>query len=145
MFGGLARHETMTPDGFATVVCHELGHHLGGVPKKFSWFGNSWASNEGQADYFGIMKCLRKMFEHEDNVKIVKEIDDKARYDDAAQTKTLIVMQILGNTKTFFDAQSTIVDTDINDYLSVTIEDQYGMLFDMAQENTIQEMINRQY
>ena len=33
--------------------------------------------------------------------KIVKKIDDKERYDDAAQTKTLIVMQILGNTKTF--------------------------------------------
>ena len=77
--------------------------------------------------------------------KIVKEIDDKERYDDTAQTKTLIVMQILGDTKTFFNSQSTIVDTDINDYLSVTIEDQYGMLFDMAQENTIQEMINAQY
>jgi len=77
--------------------------------------------------------------------KIVKEIDDKERYDDTAQTKTLIVIQILGDTKTFFDAQSTIIDTNINDYLSVTIEDQYGMLFDMAQENTIQEMINAQY
>ena len=77
--------------------------------------------------------------------KIVKEIDDKERYDDTAQTKTLIVMQILGDTKTFFDTQSTIIDTDINDYLSVTIEDQYGMLFNMAQENTIQEMINAQY
>ena len=77
--------------------------------------------------------------------KIVKKIDDKERYDDAAQTKTLIVMQILGNTKTFFDAQSTIVDTNVNEYLNKTIEDQYGMLFDMAQENTIQEMINGQY
>ena len=77
--------------------------------------------------------------------KIVKKIDDKERYDDAAQTKTLIVMQILGNTKTFFDAQSTIVDTNVNEYLNKTIEDQYGMLFDMAQENTIQEMINAQY
>ncbi len=77
--------------------------------------------------------------------KIVKKIDDKARYDDAAQTKTLIVMQILGNTKTFFDAQSTIVDTNVTEYLNKTIDDQYGMLFDMAQENTIQEMINAQY
>ena len=77
--------------------------------------------------------------------KIVKKIDDKERYDDAAQTKTLIVMQILGNTKTFFDAQSTIVDTNVTEYLNKTIEDQYGMLFDMAQENTIQEMINAQY
>ena len=69
--------------------------------------------------------------------KIVKKIDDKARYDDAAQTKTLIVMQILGNTKTFFDAQSTIVDTNVTEYLNKTIDDQYGMLFDMAQDNTL--------
>ena len=77
--------------------------------------------------------------------KIVKEIDDKERYDDTAQTKTLIVMQILGDTKTFFDAQSTIIDTNINDYLSVTIEDQYGMLFDLAQDITMEDMINAQY
>ena len=77
--------------------------------------------------------------------KIVKKIDDKARYDDAAQTKTLIVMQILGNTKTFFDSQSFIQDTNLDDYLNKTIEDQYGMLFDMAQNNTLQEMIDAQY
>jgi len=77
--------------------------------------------------------------------KIVKKIDDKARYDDAAQTKTLIVMQRLSNTKTFFDAQSTIVDTNVTEYLNKTIEDQYGMLFNMAQDNTLQEMVNQQY
>ena len=77
--------------------------------------------------------------------KIVKKIDDKARYDDAAQMKTLIVMQILGNTQSFFDSQATIVDTNVNEYLNKTIEDQYGILFDMAQENTITEMINGQY
>ena len=77
--------------------------------------------------------------------KIVKKIDDKARYDDAAQTKTLIVMQILGNTKTFFDSQSFIQDTNVTEYLNKTIEDQYGMLFDMAQNNTLQEMIDAQY
>jgi len=77
--------------------------------------------------------------------QIVKKIDDKDRYDDAAQTKTLIVMQILGNTKTFFDSQAYIQDTNVTEYLNKTIDDQYGMLFDMAQENTIQEMINAQY
>ena len=77
--------------------------------------------------------------------KIVKKIDDKERYGDAAQMKTLIVMQILGNTKTFFDTQSTIVDTDVNEYLNKTIEDNYGVLFNMAQAQTIEEMINAQY
>ena len=77
--------------------------------------------------------------------KIVKKIDDKERYDEAAQMKTLIVMQILGNTKTFFETQSTIVDTDVNEYLNKTIEDQYGILFDMAQGQIMEDMINAQY
>lgn len=58
MFGGLARHETITRDGFALVVCHEIGHHIGGAPKKVSYWSNPWASNEGQADYFATLKCL---------------------------------------------------------------------------------------
>lgn len=62
MFGGLARHETITQDGFALVACHELGHHLGGAPKKASYWGSSWASNEGQSDYYANLKCLRKVF-----------------------------------------------------------------------------------
>ena len=32
MYGGLARHSRTTEDGFALVMCHELGHHLGGFP-----------------------------------------------------------------------------------------------------------------
>ena len=77
--------------------------------------------------------------------KVVKKIDDKARYDETNQIKTLIVMQILGNTKTFFDTQSTIQDTNVNEYLNKTIEDNYGVLFDIAQGQTMEDMINAQY
>lgn len=64
MFGGLARHDAVTPDGFAMVVCHEIGHHIGGAPKKSSWMGwLTWASNEGQADYWGANKCMKKVME----------------------------------------------------------------------------------
>ena len=76
---------------------------------------------------------------------MIKKINDKERYDDAAQMKTLIVMQILGNTKTFFDTQSTIVDTNVNEYLNKTIEDQYGLLFQLAQDVNMEDMINAQY
>ena len=77
--------------------------------------------------------------------KIVKKIDDKARYDESNQMKTLIVMQILGNTKNFFDTQSTIQDTNVSEYLNKTLEDNYGVLFDVAQGQTMEEMINAQY
>lgn len=56
MYGGLARHAAVTMDGFALVACHEMGHHIGGAPK------SSWASIEGQADYYANLKCLRKVF-----------------------------------------------------------------------------------
>lgn len=57
MFGGLARHRAITPDAFALVACHEIGHHIGGTPKV-----EAWATNEGQSDYFGTLKCLRRYF-----------------------------------------------------------------------------------
>ncbi len=73
MFGGLARHQAITPDGFALVVCHELGHHIGGAPKKKSWM-SSWASNEGQSDYFATLKCLRKTFRNDNNIEIMAKV-----------------------------------------------------------------------
>ena len=73
MFGGLARHETITIDGMSLVACHEIGHHLGGAPRKPDFGGSvGWASNEGQADYFGTLKCLKKVFEKDDNIAILK-------------------------------------------------------------------------
>jgi hypothetical protein len=42
--------------------------------------------------------------------KIVKKMGDKGRYDSQNQLKTLIVMQVLGNTKTFFESQKQLND-----------------------------------
>ncbi|MBI3550008.1 MAG: hypothetical protein HY078_13300 [Elusimicrobia bacterium] len=78
MFGGLARHEAITQDGMSLVVCHELGHHLGGAPKK--GIGNAWASNEGQSDYYANLKCLRRVF----GVAAAEEFTRKAVDDEVA-------------------------------------------------------------
>ena len=43
--------------------------------------------------------------------KILKKIDDKKKYDSVSQTKTLIVMQVLGNSKSFFEDQQQLNDT----------------------------------
>jgi hypothetical protein len=75
MFGGLARHETITEDGFSLVICHEIGHHIGGAPKKASYWSSAWASNEGQADYFATLKCLRKLWLNDDNASIISSME----------------------------------------------------------------------
>ena len=43
--------------------------------------------------------------------KIVKKMGDKGRYDDTNQMKTLVVMQVLGDTKSFFNNQARLQDT----------------------------------
>lgn len=52
-YGGLARYQGMDPDTYMLVMLHELGHHLGGYPKK------SWASSEGASDYYATLKGMR--------------------------------------------------------------------------------------
>lgn len=72
MYGGLARRPEVTPDGFAMVVCHELGHHLGG----YAFVNESemtWAANEGQSDYFATHACAKELWKDE------PEVNAKAR------------------------------------------------------------------
>ncbi len=64
LYGGMTRHTELTKDGLLGILCHEIGHHLGGAPKKKRGNSNkrSWSSAEGQADYFAGTKCLPLFF-----------------------------------------------------------------------------------
>ncbi len=86
MWGGLGRHPLMTEDGMSLVVCHELGHHIGGAPKVRSIFGTSWASNEGQSDYFATLKCARKIFRSENNIALVSNMSIPSIVSNQCQT-----------------------------------------------------------
>ena len=74
IFGGIGRHPETTKDSLLLVVCHELGHHLGGAPRK----GKSpkyWASSEGQADYWGALKCMKRILKNENNSEVVESLN----------------------------------------------------------------------
>jgi hypothetical protein len=58
MYGGLARREEITVEGFALVLCHELSHAYGGEPYIRPL---SQIAAEGQADYMGAKECLAKV------------------------------------------------------------------------------------
>ena len=66
------------------------------------------AEDKGEAEEKPVKKTESK--KEKAAKKIVKKMGDKGRYDSQNQLKTLIVMQVLGNTKTFFDSQQQLND-----------------------------------
>jgi len=67
VYGGMARHPQMNTDGLYAILCHELGHFLGGSPQKTRGPQRlkTWSATEGQADYFATSKCLKILFKDE--------------------------------------------------------------------------------
>jgi hypothetical protein len=61
ILGGTTRIERMTVDAYAAVVCHEIGHIVGGEPRQ-TITGAEWSSSEGQADFFAATVCLPRYF-----------------------------------------------------------------------------------
>jgi hypothetical protein len=58
VMGGMLQHKRMTPDVLTLLLCHELGHFLGGPPLKSR---AGWSSTEGQADYYSGMACAHRL------------------------------------------------------------------------------------
>ena len=54
--------------------------------------------------------------------KIINKMGDKGKYDSTNQMRTLVVMQVLGNTKSFFNNQATLQD-NIDFFSDATIPD----------------------
>lgn len=79
ILGGMIRHPEMTRDGLLLILCHELGHYMGGEPKKFRGRSTlkSWASVEGQADYFATSSCLPLIFNDQVETKAIYSEDEE--------------------------------------------------------------------
>ena len=72
IYGGVARAELIDRDALLLVLCHEMGHHLGGAPRThirplFDKVGY-WLSVEGQADYFATAKCIKRFVSDRERV-----------------------------------------------------------------------------
>ena len=85
---GLLNSPRLTADGLRIILCHELGHILGGAPRKnvpMEWDGLiaddglSVVSSEGQADYYATLVCFRKLVagqaHHIEKVSAKKDCD----------------------------------------------------------------------
>lgn len=49
----------------AYTLCHEVGHLLGGEPKKPT---STWASTEAQSDFYATSVCLKKIYQQNPNL-----------------------------------------------------------------------------
>ncbi len=74
VYGGLGKAKYMSRDHFILLMCHEIGHHLGGEPRMHG--ENYWSSMEPQADYFAGKECLKKVLEGEVEVAVVPKVVD---------------------------------------------------------------------
>lgn len=82
VWGGMLSHPKLSPTVLTLLLCHELGHFLGGPPLKSR---NGWSSTEGQSDYYSTSECM-------------KEIGDttEAQFIEAAKALTSIYAQVTG-------------------------------------------------
>lgn len=85
LYGGMARHPELSHDGLLGILCHELGHHLGGAPKKLRGMSTkrSWSSAEGQSDYFAANKCLPLLFNSPSETINLDALSNKKQVDSA--------------------------------------------------------------
>jgi hypothetical protein len=63
--GGILKLQGFDSDAAALVLCHEMGHGIGGPPYKSSIDLDSadfLSSTEGQADYFASKECLPRIW-----------------------------------------------------------------------------------
>jgi len=69
---GMLSSPRLSADSFRFVLCHEIGHLLGGAPRRsppMEWNGSTapdgqlWVSSEGQADYYASLSCFRRMIQ----------------------------------------------------------------------------------
>jgi hypothetical protein len=117
ILGGTTRIAGLTPDAYAAIVCHELGHVIGGSPFQTIQFAE-WSSAEGQSDFFAANVCLPRYFrslnETEDNIP--------ARIEEAGYKMIQSFSEVIkeGDAPARFKADTTKTDvTLINNYPSL--------------------------
>jgi len=83
--------------------------------------------------------------------KIVKKMGDKGRYDDSNQLKTLIIMNVISDTKSFFSAQKMLQDTP-GFFSSIVVPDAVlsdnnlaAYIMTMGSSQKINQLIDSQY
>ena len=77
IYGGALKSEGTNTDSLRAMICHEVGHHLGGAPFMPQYYEDYYlfqGSSEGQADYYAANVCLKKWLNGEDHWRKIHQI-----------------------------------------------------------------------
>lgn len=67
IWGGFPKYPSTTGDSYTLILCHEMGHHIGGYPF-YAHDLAEWAAAEGQADYWATQACAKRLWRNETEV-----------------------------------------------------------------------------
>lgn len=116
--GGLIEHPKMNYQAMGLILCHEVGHFLGGAPyvqgrqltPTFITRAPKNMSAEGQADFFATADCGKKIFAEvkldEDYSDLPKESLDLC---DGTQLDERLCLQLIKTSKRVIDIYTDIV------------------------------------
>lgn len=112
ILGGTTRIKGMTLDAYAAIVCHELGHIIGGAPFQ-TIYAAEWSSSEGQADFFAASVCLPRYFK-----KLgVRDDEISKRVEQAGFEMITAFMTIeKGDIERFKKDETVVNETLVNNY-----------------------------
>lgn len=96
LWGGLARAPGATSPIIAAVICHELGHLLGGEPRQSKPLPE-WSSSEGQSDFYAATRCLPDYFAKNPQVKmsIETEVRELCHGDERCEKVTQVGLDLI--------------------------------------------------
>ena len=102
----------------------EPDHETTGSPESSSASEETQPDPESEADSEpdAPKVLVKKAVKEKIAKRIMKRMGDKGRYDVSNQLKTLVVMQVLGNSKSFFEATTKLKDT-VGFFSTATIPD----------------------
>ena len=109
-----------------------------------TWIISGWRE-EIVLNETGVKVVQQKETKEQIAKKILAKVADSGDQV-ALDTVKLAVMAQLADTKGFNEyQQNTITDMDISDYSMMQIDDLYGGLFESAQNEMMNEMVNQQW
>jgi hypothetical protein len=123
IMGGNLDKRVMDLDSLRLLVCHEIGHFLGGAPKRIlldPTEDQPWNSVEGAADYYASLKCMKRVLKDQDHAVVLegREVRDaittpcRTRYENQDDQSLCIRSALAAEKLSLFfaiSAQSTLV------------------------------------